>query len=703
MTDSNSVREQLARLNRAEIKLREQIRAIVMNYAKMSVVQRDTGPGGASSSPSYATGTGAGAGASSSAAGGGSNLNVPPLAGFASPVTASYPTPDATDMFHWIASPSSPIPGTVPLTASTVNPGTVDMSIDVRIDRWVWELVDGKDVFAECVLHSVWANFQSCENDSGSSMIEAHYLYLRNRRQMPYYETLLAPLLREGNQVPFSADDRMIRIFTKSSVPVGGIGVYDHFEIDIHPLVIQLTYELYHMLWYYFFPRPEQRQHEIKLFYAEGVANYFAYIGEDDEDTDVPFFLDGGHFVSTEASRSMEMRHFLEEVHPMMAASTRHGAGDSSSSLSGMPGAAGSSSMASGSNASASGSAASASGSVPASTPSSAMAASALVAQDSSVSLTAVDEMKLRAQTNMAFSYFKIQDVRLTVSFKGEKEHDIKDLRDVHLHLHTIEYHAMTGSWGDVAEAVKRDVLRDLIPQTVSSVTKRKLKDLFSGRSATQRKGRIVESTPQILDLLFCAESHAWSSEFLAMSPASTRSSAAGSSSERADFARGLSDHHRRTSGMFKHRTSSQHTALALLDEVWGGRDFSKRKVAPRSAAQFTDAEKADLLLGTTESSKDREKKRRMLVGKSRPVPTPGSASSSKDNRSSRLEDVRPLPLLHVPDHRDSGRLSPSTVGHDLDEVSPSNMHMDEDVFAELQAERFEDEDSSVEDDEEFV
>jgi hypothetical protein len=30
-------------------------------------------------------------------------------------------------------------------------------------------------------------------------------------------------------------------------------------------------------------------------------------------------------------------------------------------------------------------------------------------------------------------------------------------------------------------------------------------------------------------------------------------------------------------------------------------------------------------------------------------------------------------------------------------------MHMDEDVFAELQAERFEDEDSSVEDDEEFV
>lgn len=46
----------------------------------------------------------------------------------------------------------------------------------------------------------------------------------------------------------------MIRVYARQRAPVNRIPVFEHFEVDVFPMRIQLTMELYQKAWSYFFP-----------------------------------------------------------------------------------------------------------------------------------------------------------------------------------------------------------------------------------------------------------------------------------------------------------------------------------------------------------------------------------------------------------------------------------------------------------------
>ncbi|CAG4913256.1 unnamed protein product [Colias eurytheme] len=78
-----------------------------------------------------------------------------------------------------------------------------------------------------------------------------------------------------------------------------------------------------------------------------------------------------------------------------------------------------------------------------------------------------VEKMKERAEKNKLFIYIKIPEVPVRVSYKGSKEKNLEDVRDLPLVLPTLEYHNVTWTWLDLLLATKNDTRRVLVSQAI--------------------------------------------------------------------------------------------------------------------------------------------------------------------------------------------------------------------------------------------
>ncbi|XP_047512381.1 protein KIAA0100 [Pieris napi] len=78
-----------------------------------------------------------------------------------------------------------------------------------------------------------------------------------------------------------------------------------------------------------------------------------------------------------------------------------------------------------------------------------------------------VEKMKERAEKNKLFIYIKIPEVPVRVSYKGSKEKNLEDVRDLPLLLPTLEYHNVTWTWLDLLLATKNDTRRVLLSQAI--------------------------------------------------------------------------------------------------------------------------------------------------------------------------------------------------------------------------------------------
>lgn len=72
-----------------------------------------------------------------------------------------------------------------------------------------------------------------------------------------------------------------------------------------------------------------------------------------------------------------------------------------------------------------------------------------------------------RAEKNKLFIYIKIPEVPVRVSYKGNKEKNIEDIRDFSLIIPTLEYHNVTWTWLDLFLAMKNDSKHVILPQVI--------------------------------------------------------------------------------------------------------------------------------------------------------------------------------------------------------------------------------------------
>nr|CAD7259627.1 unnamed protein product [Timema shepardi] len=78
-----------------------------------------------------------------------------------------------------------------------------------------------------------------------------------------------------------------------------------------------------------------------------------------------------------------------------------------------------------------------------------------------------VEKMKERAEKNKLFIYIKIPEVPVKVSYKGNKEKNLEDIRDFSLVIPTLEYHNVTWTWLDLLLAMKNDSRRVILSQAI--------------------------------------------------------------------------------------------------------------------------------------------------------------------------------------------------------------------------------------------
>lgn len=78
-----------------------------------------------------------------------------------------------------------------------------------------------------------------------------------------------------------------------------------------------------------------------------------------------------------------------------------------------------------------------------------------------------VEKMKERAEKNKLFVYIKIPEVPVRVSYKGNKQKNIKNITDFSLVIPTLEYHNVTWTWLDLLLAMKTDSRRVILSQVI--------------------------------------------------------------------------------------------------------------------------------------------------------------------------------------------------------------------------------------------
>ena len=257
---------------------------------------------------------------------------------------------------------------------------------EIFFSRAKWKLTetDGQLGIADVAISNFFYNKNNMKDDSAEHTLEIGSLYVKNLLPDEVYEDVIYPtdLPRD---VPLDRH-RTLRIFCREKPPVGGISVKAHFEINLVPITISITYNFYKKIMAFCFPE------KADLALAQE-QEYFKQ--------------NGGN--KNKKEKKKKGKHKKSDKYQTTSFYVQ----------------------------------------------------SPLAKDD-------IEELKTRAQKNKLFVYIKIPEVPLCVSYKGERDKNkITDISNFVLQLPTIEYHNVTWTWLDLANAVKKQTKDSLVFQAV--------------------------------------------------------------------------------------------------------------------------------------------------------------------------------------------------------------------------------------------
>jgi hypothetical protein len=123
----------------------------------------------------------------------------------------------------------------------------------IQIDHFNWLMLqDNQDPLCRWTienLHFVWLNN---EDQSSVNTLEVDSTFVENLSHTSViFKDVISPYHPDSRNVD---TQKVIRVYWRENAPVAGIQVVDHFEINIHPLMIQMTYDFGKMIARYLFP-----------------------------------------------------------------------------------------------------------------------------------------------------------------------------------------------------------------------------------------------------------------------------------------------------------------------------------------------------------------------------------------------------------------------------------------------------------------
>ncbi|XP_067034079.1 bridge-like lipid transfer protein family member 2 isoform X1 [Acropora muricata] len=297
---------------------------------------------------------------------------------------------------------------------------------EVYFNHASWQLnqEDGQLAIADVTFTNFSYRKTTLTGTTMEHRLELGRFHVRNLLPNSIYKDALSPLDVSGK----GHVDRAIavRLFSRVKPPVGGIGVKEHFEVNVCPLAVRLTHRLFKKIMVFFFP---QRAHEYE---GEAAQVELGFRGMEVEDKDLFTYEDE----ENSAPPPVKSTSLKRTPSSLSTASSR-----SSVSASDSPPMS------------------------PAVKDKGGRKKSTFYKKISDYD--DLEKMKERASKNNTFIYVKIPEVSLLVSYKGEKDRNIIDVHDFSLVIPTLEYHNRTWTWHDLLMAMKKDCINVLVSQAI--------------------------------------------------------------------------------------------------------------------------------------------------------------------------------------------------------------------------------------------
>ncbi|XP_053375801.1 protein hobbit-like isoform X2 [Mercenaria mercenaria] len=120
-----------------------------------------------------------------------------------------------------------------------------------KFAQWRLTEPDGQVGIADLALRNFVYTKVNRDNDTWSHQVELGWVKATNLLPNSIYKDVLAP-----RDPPGRDDNRQmtLRVLCTERPPVGGIAVKEHFEVNLVPLQIQMTYQLFKKVMEFFFP-----------------------------------------------------------------------------------------------------------------------------------------------------------------------------------------------------------------------------------------------------------------------------------------------------------------------------------------------------------------------------------------------------------------------------------------------------------------
>lgn len=359
-----------------------------------------------------------------------------------------------------------------------------------------WHLVRGKDEsLVELQLKN--ALYDRTDHNDGSNHNTMEIERIRGLNLLPnaLYPEMVGPFTDHSKSFSEGRDGKMLRVHWYMLEAIAGIPVVDHFEVNLHPLKVQLEREVGKKLFEYVFPGANSNDPE-KGGFSPFIIRQALPSQQEEDENDVEDIENqanevqdssnrGGHELSTGAG-SLELRlkptlHLTDTKRHGSA--SRHKGGHShnphhfrlfnNSNASGSElkrsKRGGSSDNLGGSRQPSNRSASGTSG-VNAQADGDKNKRFALHRTNSKDQSNGketrsddVTQMVNRASSYMTLAYVKIPSVVLCLSYKGKGNRNIEDVHDLVFRMPTLEYRNKTWSNLDLALQLKKDVIRALI------------------------------------------------------------------------------------------------------------------------------------------------------------------------------------------------------------------------------------------------
>lgn len=283
------------------------------------------------------------------------------------------------------------------------NTSSVKQSSKILVEsqKISWKiLLDDGSVLCELSLLGASFHMSNYEDQSRMNNLEFDQLILVNCLPKPYYRALIAPYQPDpSKEIVLGGRYKMLRVYWRELAPVAGIAMMEHLEINLFPLVFQMTFEVAKFLMEYFYPK--QRKNSKNAISASNSKS---------------------RLESNEAAGS-------ENTIFRQSTANRTGPSESQGTNSDLR-----------------------------TRPQSRTSSSLVEQQSQNLDWMGSDVklMKDRASSNRTFVYIKVPGSTHCVSYHGEKEKNIEDLDQFVLKLPTLEYHNKTWTWLEFMLQVRR-------------------------------------------------------------------------------------------------------------------------------------------------------------------------------------------------------------------------------------------------------